>query len=384
MIQNKKICFISLGVYPLLERTKAEYIQGPDVRALVLIRGLKRYDYELSVVTFADSDKYKEYIDTVKIINLDHVKIRKNNFILFFLDILSLAYNMLRGMQRAKADIYLHTGGAAGIASIFCKLANKKYIYVIASDALVDRTILPKENVSGFSRSRLSITTLGNWLDIKLANAVIVQTEYQKKLLYKNFGVDGILIHKPLRLNKVESQEKPVPPIVLWVGSMNEVKQPELFLEMAKEIPEAQFRMIGGYQKINYKYYERIRNTAENIANLEFLGVVPFDEIDKHFIDASVLVNTSMFEGYPTYTFVQACMYYVPIVSINDNSAEFLCKNNLGFHSRTYKQMVEDVRLLINNKKLRKQMGINGRRYVEKNHNAVNIIEDYIGVFNSI
>jgi glycosyltransferase involved in cell wall biosynthesis len=76
------------------------------------------------------------------------------------------------------------------------------------------------------------------------------------------------------------------------------VKQPELFLKLAEAIPEARFQMIGGHSS-NQEYCDRIRDVVGRISNLEFLGVVPFDEIDEYFNRASILVNTSMFEGFP-------------------------------------------------------------------------------------
>ena len=132
----------------------------------------------------------------------------------------------------------------------------------------------------------------------------------------------------PFPLTKGEMPEKANPPIVLWVGSMAEVKQPELFVKLAEAIPEARFQMIGGHSG-NQELYDWMKAAAGRISNLEFLGVVPFDEIDEYFGRASILVNTSMFEGFPN-AFIQAWMHYVPVVSLNAGSDGLICENGLG------------------------------------------------------
>jgi glycosyltransferase involved in cell wall biosynthesis len=118
--------------------------------------------------------------------------------------------------------------------------------------------------------------------------------------------------------------EKATPPIVLWVGAMAEVKQPELFVKLAEAIPEARFQMIGGHSG-NQELYDKIKETSKRISNFEFLGVIPFDKINEYFSRASISVNTSMFEAYPPYAAMQAWMNHTPVVSLGDNSDEIIC-----------------------------------------------------------
>jgi glycosyltransferase involved in cell wall biosynthesis len=166
------------------------------------------------------------------------------------------------------------------------------------------------------------------------------------------------------------------------VGAMAEVKQPELFVRLAEAIPEVRFQMIGGHSG-NQEFYDRIKDATKRISNFEFLGVIPFDEINEYFSRASILVNTSMFEGFP-HAFIQAWMHYVPVVSLNADPDELLCKNGLGFHSKTFGQLIEDVKTLLKDETLREEMGVNGRKYVEREHDITNIIREYIKLFNSI
>jgi len=374
LASKKNVCVIAPGILPLLLGIGPKNIIGPDVHIFVLINELLKHGFNITCITTANEDKHP----VSPLLNLDIILIHEppDQFRIIYIILKVLA--IWNAMQMANADLYYHAGAVPGPISIFCKVMNKKFIYGIASDGIVKKNLVTRK-IREFSQSRLNLGRLGNWLDIKLADALIVQSEYQKKLLKENFKRDGIVIKMPFPIASKEVSHKVDPPIILWVGAMAEVKQPEIFLKLAEAIPEARFQMIGGHSD-NLEFYNRIREAAEKIQNFIFLGVVPFNEIDKHFMQASILVNTSMFEGFPN-AFIQAWMHYVPVISLNADPDNIIYNKRLGFHSKTFEKMVGDLRTLLNNEKLRKEMGKNAREYAEREHNMDFIIDKYIGIF---
>jgi len=375
LANRKNICVIAPGILPLILGARPKNIIGPDVHAFILINELKKCGFNIKCITTAEDGEH--LVNFMP--NLDIILVQEPSYQLRIAYIISKVLAIWSALRKADADVYYHAGAVLGPVSIFCRMMNKKFIYGIASDALVEKKLVSRK-IKEFSRSRFSLSRLGNWLDIKLADALIVQSIHQKNLLKNNFTKDGILIKMPFPISSEENPLKACPPIVMWVGSMAEVKQPMLFLELAEAIPEARFLMIGGHSG-DLEFYNSIRDAAEKLQNFIFLGVVPFNEIDRYFMRASILVNTSMFEGFPN-AFIQAWMHYVPVVSLNADPDELLCKKRLGFHSKTFEKMVEDLRILLNNEKLREEMGKNAREYAEKEHNAGLLINKYIEVFN--
>ncbi|MCL0073015.1 glycosyltransferase family 4 protein [Dehalococcoidia bacterium] len=370
-----KICFVALGAYPLLAGKKPKNIIGPDVHQIILAKGLMKHDFKITFITYGEGGASVEYMDGIELI-----KIHEDAYRLRIVNIVLKVFRIWNAMRKAKAHIYFQHG-AIGVVAIFCRLMKKKCVYHIGSDGAINRELVTKE-IKEFSRSKFSFGTFGNWLDIKLADAIIVQNAYQKEKLKRNFGKNGFLIRMPFSLTEQGMPEKANPPIVLWVGAMAEVKQPELFVRLAKAIPEARFQMIGGHSG-NQELYNKIKNASKRISNFDFLGVIPFAEIHEYFSRASILVNTSMFEGFP-HAFIQAWMHYVPVVSLNADPDELLCKNRLGFHSKTFEQLVEDVKTLLKDENLRKQMGANGRDYAEREHDVAKNIRGYIEVFDHV
>ena len=108
--------------------------------------------------------------------------------------------------------------------------------------------------------------------------------------------------------------------------------------------------------------------------------MVPFSQIDTYFERATILVNTSLFEGFPN-AFIQSWMHCTPVVSLNADPDEIICNLKLGFHSKSIEQIVKDIRELLQNPELCRTMGRNGRQYVERDHNVDAIVQDYEGIF---
>jgi glycosyltransferase involved in cell wall biosynthesis len=377
MVKNTKICFIALGAYPLLKGKEIKRIVGPDVHQVLLARGLMNQGFEVSIITYGEKEFYStEYLEGIEVI-----KIWNYTYRLRVLDLMIKIFALLNALIKSKAHVYFQAGSVPGIVSLFCKFTKKKLVYEIASDAQVNRNVIKTKNRE-FSRSSLSLNSLGNWLDIKIADKVIVQTTSQKKDLMKNFKRDGKLIKMSFPISESEISEKEIPPFILWVGSMAEVKQPQLFLELARRVPEFKFQMIGGPSG-DKKLYEMIKDNSKQISNLAFLGVVPFSEINEYFSKASILINTSMFEGFPN-TFLQAWMHNTPVISLNADPDEIICEKKLGFHSRSFEQLVESLRNLCQNKQLLLEMGSNGRKYVEEEHDLKLNIYRYIEIFENI
>ena len=377
-----KVCFLALGAYSLLSGKHSTYVVGPDVLQVLLAKELIKHNFEVTLIASADGRTRVEYLHGIEVITTMLQNHHKSFAGKVFNHIL-LAFSIWKALRKAKADVYFQQGGVLGIVELFCRLRKKQLVVSVGSDAWVSSwSDWFKGKFKGFGFGLLMRFIYG--LDIRLANTVIVMNEFQKTLLKKNFSKDGLLIKHHLPLTNRGTPIKAKPPVVLWVGTITEVKQPGLFLKLAEAVLEARFQIIGGFFPSERELYDRIKESAQRIPNLDFLGFIPFTEVNEYFEHAAILVNTSRVEAYPPFGFIQAWMNYAPVVSLNNNSDDILFRYRLGFHSRTFNQLVEDIRVLLGDEHLRQEMGENGRQYVEKEHNITNIVKQYTELFNRV
>ncbi|UCE08250.1 MAG: glycosyltransferase family 4 protein, partial [bacterium] len=206
--------------------------------------------------------------------------------------------------------------------------------------------------------------------------------EFQKRILKERFKKNSIIIKNGLIIPKVTCEINNNP-IILWVASIRSIKRPNLFIELAKSIPNAHFEMVGGKVIGETLLYEKIRMAAKKVPNLRFHGFVPYYNVNEYFNRASIFVNTSIIEGFPN-TFIQAWMHNTPVVSLNVDPDKIIQNKKLGFFSGTFEQMVLDLKILLEDETLRKAIGKNARKYVEKEHNIKKTVKKYIEVFNEI
>jgi len=365
----KKICFISLGSYPLLTSNEnLEYVGGAEVKQVLVAKELAKKGYKVTIITYGESGKKKEEFSDLIIIK---TFLPSNNF-----SYLKKARLLWRSLKEADSEIYIQSGGTPGLIAVYCSIYKKKYIKWLSSD----KNVL----LEGIGSGTSLFTKIALYLDIKLASLIIVQNEFQKNMVEKKFKKKNVLIKNPIITPQKNTDFKTTGDqgIILWVGTIRTIKQPELFLRIAKALSDYKFKMIGGKSDSEPYLYNKIQDEVTRIKNLEFVGFIPHNKIQKYYKEASILVNTSTMEGFPN-TFLEAWINYTPVVSLNVDPDEVICNKKLGLHSKTFKQMTQDVESLIHNDKLRHEMGMNARKYVKENHDIKKITNQFVDILTS-
>jgi len=167
--------------------------------------------------------------------------------------------------------------------------------------------------------------------------------------------------------------KKSDPPFAIWVGRTVDYKFPIQFAELARRLPQYRFVMVGATQEqdIIGRSYDVTAETytyAKKIKNLEVLPFQPLDRVNELIARASVLVDTSGSAGFPN-TFIQAWLRKTPVVSLNIDPDEILCRKGIGFHTRSnFDELVERVKFLLDDKKMNKKIGARAFKYAKKNH----------------
>ena len=364
-MRKTSICIVSISAYPLLTRQNIEIVGGAELQSVLLARELAKRDFELSFIVSDHGQSSPQVVDGIRVIKSYAATIPAG--IRF-----STVRLIWRALSEADADIYYGFRGIAGIVALYCLIRRRRLVIGIPSDMEVEEKRASKVNIY-------------NWLwrfDLKTAKSVITQTKYQQDMLKKRFGRDSVII-KAFHPIEDKGIEKAKPPVVLWVSTIRpRWKQPELFLKLATAVPDGRFQMVGGPSE-DRRFYEAIKEQASKIPNIDFVGFVPHQEVGKYFEKASIFANTSDVEGFPN-TFLEAWSRYTPVVSLNIDPDEIICDYKLGLHSKSFEQMVRDVKLLLGDGNLRRELGENGRHYVEQEHKLETVADQYVELFRGI
>jgi glycosyltransferase involved in cell wall biosynthesis len=358
-IEPIRICFVILNAYPLFNPEAKGVIGGAEVDSYYIASELaKDPSYKVSCIVADYGQEPVEVRESVTLIRALDFNSRR----------VSATLCLWQALRKADAQIYVRKLSSAVTAEValFCKRYGRRFVYRTASAVECDGTYLRDH----YFRGKGFLWSLRN------ADAVIAQNQTDADNLSKTAGVSAQVIRNPERLPPLDEKERRT---ILWVGRSADVKRPELFLELARQMPEQHFTMIC-QRAIEDKQYDKFVAKVKQIKNLEFIQRVPFHQIHEHFLQAKVFVNTSDYEGFPN-TFIQACKCATPILSLNVNPDGFLDEHKCGIScSGDWEKFVDSLKGMLEQERYI-ELGKNARKYADNNHDVTKIIEQYKSCF---
>ncbi len=270
------------------------------------------------------------------------------------------------------ADIYLAHGNhdLAAELAFYCRRTGRKCVMLSGSD----EDFSPAHALRGSTDLYGSLGFLMAYTIMK-SDLIFVQSRHQADMARNHYGRDTIIIPNPVdlaqRFPRAEHAEK-----ILWVGKSDDcVKQPGLFLDLARKTPGYEYLMI--MNPAISSVHRRVLQESRELANLSILTYVPYDQVEKYFAQAALLVNTSVSEGFPD-TFLQASKYGVPIVSLQVDPGGMISKHGCGLLcGGDFARLAEGVSLLMPDKDRRARVGAHCRAYLARHHDKDELVPKY-------
>lgn len=276
-------------------------------------------------------------------------------------------------MKRANADVYYQrtAGAITGFVAAFCRYYDKASVFCGAGNPDFEKNT---------SRIRFKRDKVIYEYGLRNADQVLVQNIEQSQLCLENFGRTSIIV--PNAYQPPVSSSTDATGYVLWVSTIRSLKNPGAFLALAREMPQFQFRMIGGPGPDEPGLYRKISEEAMSIPNIEFLGYVPFSDIETHFDGARLFVNTSDSEGFPN-TFLQSWARGIPTISFVDCGARH-GKRSIGWQAESDEEMADLVKTLMESDDVWARSGALAKNYFENNNSLDTVIDIHEKVFRKL
>lgn len=361
----RKICFVGTDTYPVLNPSIGKaYTGGESVQLTLLAKAFAELGYEVTMVDKDYGQPDGQIFDGIKVLKT----FAENSGLPVFRFLYPRITSIFRALKRADADIYYQScaGMLTGVVASFCMRYKRKFIFRTASDS----DCIGGKQLIRFWRDR-KLYEYG----LKRADLIAVQSVKQQLLLKKYYDLDGIPVNMAVELPKDDiSVDKGID--VLWISNFRPLKRAELLIQLAENLPTKKFVMIGGPCPGYSSYYTDIKGKAENVKNIEFVGPLPYNEVNKFFLRAYVFINTSSIEGYPN-TFLQAWIRGVPVVSFFDPD-DLIATKSLGFVPSNLKDMERNILNLLTDETKRMAMAEKARTFATEYYSTINVTNKYI------
>jgi len=358
-----RICFVEAQSYSVLDSaTKRSRTGGESVQHTLLARAFAERGWQVSMVS--------QDIGQDDGIEIDGIRVWKSfeqsaglPYLRFFHPRLT---SMWRALRNADADIYFQScaGLMTGVVAKFVASRNRKMVFRVAHDT----DCVPGEQLIKTERDR-RIYDYG----LRRADLISAQSDVQKSLLRENYQLTSTVVDMAAEI-PVDAPDTVRDIDVLWVNNFRPFKRPELILDIARNLPDVRFAMIGGAMRGHEDLFEQVRAGADALPNLNFIGAVPYSEVNSYFSRAKLFLNTSDSEGFPN-SFLQAWVRNVPVVSFFDPDG-FIESHKLGISVDSQNDFEAALQgLLADDERL--EIGARARQFVIDRYSSQAIVREY-------
>jgi len=282
-----------------------------------------------------------------------------------------------RALAEADASVVVVRTGTpvVGLAALYCRTHRRSLIFSSAnnSDFTLERL--------GDRRHRNLLYRLG----VRLADRVVVQSADQTELARRAFPRLTQIVEIPSFAESAPGDDPATPEAFLWAGRLVDYKRPQLFLDLARAVPEARFRMVavpdspGGVV-----LREKLRVAARELTNLEVLDAMPHGRLLELVDRAVAVVNTARLEGMPN-VFLEAWARGVPVLTLDFDPDGVVGRERLGLAAAgSWDGFVDGARAMWGERADRAELRERTRAYVRAVHSVDAVTDRWLEVIDTI
>ena len=314
-----KVCFVSLQSRGAFAGDAAAKIGGAEmqIRRLALYLAA-RGDFQVHVIVEDTGQPEREVFDGVTLHRLTQPAERPSRAGRVLRKALSAGHLYLLA-KKLEADIYVQRGAGAetGLTAWAARRCRRPFVFMLANDWETQ----PPWSSRGGTTGRLFRTGL------RRAAAVICQHEGQREALRTVFELESEIIPNAYDFPQPTAQPGTG---VLWIGRCTEQKHPLRLLELARRLPQIPVHMIAKTTPHEPGLAKQIAHAAAARPNVTFTPGLPPDQTAAAYAAASLLVNTSDFEGMPN-TFLEAAGHGLALLALHVDPAGLFTREGAGF-----------------------------------------------------
>ncbi len=162
--------------------------------------------------------------------------------------------------------------------------------------------LFAKQNIIHFQTPFQNVNGRSVWNKLKFLKikTVIVNSEFTKTIIDKEFGINSMVLYPPVSTHEFKSSKKEN--IILSVGrfsQLQQAKRQDILVEVFKKMYRNGFKgwklvLIGGSDVGGNKYVDNLKNESKGYP-IDILENLPFKEIKKYYSKAKIFWSASGF-----------------------------------------------------------------------------------------
>lgn len=360
---SRSICFVGLDNYPILNPQYGQaYFGGESVQQTLLAHAFAAKGYEVSMVVKDHGQPQGEVRDGVRVLKT----FAESDGVPVLRFVHPRLTSIQTALKAANADTYYQScaGMLTGAVAWHCARQQRRFVFRLAHDT----DCIPGEQLIAFWRDR-KLYEYG----LRRADHIAAQGVRQIALLKQHYGLPSTMVNMAVEPPEHGPGERDID--VLWVNNLRPFKQPERVVSLARALPQTRFVMIGGAVPGNSELFEKVRAQADDLDNLEFLGAVPYHEVNAYFQRSRVFINTSDHEGFPN-SFLQAWIRGTPVLSFFDPDG-LIEAQRLGGCPGDMDEMVIQIAALLEDADARAAMARRCEQYAQAHYSPQAVAATY-------
>jgi glycosyltransferase involved in cell wall biosynthesis len=346
---------------------------GAELQATFLARQLARRGLRVAHIVYPLRAAASRELPSLEVVERRPRRVtrRRSRIVLAFVKLVDAA-RIWSALKAADARLYLFrtglSGSIAGFATgaLFCLLHRRRLAFAASNDL---DFIFNRDD-----RPRL-IEVLYR-LGLRQARCVVVQTRRQEELAARALDSSKLAsipsFAEPAAARDCSADHE----AFLWAGRLVAYKLPIRYLELARSVPEARFRMIlAETGETREGLAAEFNEAAAQVLNLQLEPRQSRERVLELIGRSVAVVVTSRHEGMPN-LFLEAWARGVPVLSLHFDPDGRIAEEGLGICAAgSWPRFVSAARQLWSDDALRRDLGERGRDYVRRVH-SLDVVAD--------